>query len=144
MNYILPQLLTRLQTELGDFQFDGIFDTYGFEKNKGISIFKETWQRELDFHYEIQQNEDSPSTFYMRIDCHFHPYYESRGLEDDVYIRKYGEEKIAKRRELMQKTSKLIQKICSIRCTTHRTWQNNALWLAKWDLSSFDNIDAVV
>ena len=43
----------------------------------------------------------------------------------------------------MKKTSKLIQKVCSFSCTTHGTWQDNALWLAKWDLSSFDNIDAV-
>ena len=140
MNYVLDTLQKELTELLDNMTIDEhITSANGWEHNQHFKIYKKEWMNDdnlFEFHYEIQQNKVRPEIFYLRIDCHFHPYCESANLNREQYIEQYGENNVYKRIALMKDVDNNI-KINDARVYRQR-WSYNSVWCSKWDLSTIE------
>ena len=138
LNLIREKLQESIQNKFRN--MSEIFNAGGREKNNGFKFTKESWKnKKYEIHYEIQYNKKSDA-FYIRIDCHFIPYSESKNLTKEEYKSRYGEDEIIKRLEFMKGISKAVS--CETDRIVYRNrWQYNALWCVMWDLSGCKDLD---
>ena len=95
LNLIREKLQESIQNKFRN--MSEIFNAGGRENNKGFKFTKESWKnKKYEIHYEIQYNKESDA-FYIRIDCHFIPYSESKNLMKAEYELRYGKDEIKKR-----------------------------------------------
>ena len=142
MYYILDQLQQKLLLKLQTMDIGGTFNAGGVEQNNGFKFLKQEWKKApLEFHYEIQQNKKHPNNFYLRIDCHFSPYSNSKNLNKQEYISIYGQDNVDHRLKLMKDLNKNIRDCHESIRVLRKKWQYNSLWCTKWNLSQLQNID---